>query len=149
VGLRGRENPLNAASGAGYPQLAGIFRCDDKGSVFMKLSKSCLLVLLAAAMPGGCASLVVGGAAGDRSQTAQDTRSAGEISNDARITSSINTKYVNDDLVSALDVNVVTYRGVVTLSGSVPSQLAASRAFELARKTSNVKRVISRIAVTP
>ena len=115
----------------------------------MKFSRTCLLLLIAVAVSGGCASLVVGGAAGDGNHGARDSRSTGEINQDAIITSTINRQYVNDGLVSALDVKVNTYQGVVTLSGSVRSQAAATRAVELARNTSHVKRVISRISVRP
>ncbi len=98
----------------------------------------------------GCTTLVLGGgASAGGSRGAGDQRSAGEFSNDRTITSVITSKFVNDDLVSAFAVNVNTYRGIVTLSGTVSTQAAATRAVELARSTGNVKRVISHIAVRP
>lgn len=102
------------------------------------------LILLATS---GCGALVVGGAAGGGYYAAQDARSAEQISRDAAITSRINAQYVKDDLVSAMDVNVDTYNGVVTLRGRVPSARAAERAVVLARATSGVTRVVSRLDV--
>ena len=74
----------------------------------MKRFKVALILALVVLHLTGCAGLVV---------VADDKRSLGEIADDATITSSINVKYLSDDLVSALDVNVDTYRGVVTLNG--------------------------------
>ena len=76
-------------------------------------------------------------------------RSGAENSRDAAITSSINTRFVHDREVDALAIRVTTWRGVVTLQGSVRSQAAAARAVELARSTPNVRRVVSRLTVTP
>jgi len=76
-----------------------------------------------------------------------DKRSLGEITDDTAITSSINVKYVMDELVSALDVNVDTNRGVVTLNGLVANQASATRAVDLALSTSNVTKVISNLTI--
>jgi hyperosmotically inducible periplasmic protein len=109
---------------------------------------SCLLLVLVMAATSGCGTLVVGGAAGGGYHEAQEDRSAEQIRRDAAITSRINSQYVQDDLVSAMDVNVDTHNGVVTLRGKVPSTRAAHRAVELARATRGVTRVISRLTVT-
>lgn len=115
----------------------------------MTITRSCLTGLIVVTLLGGCASLVIGGGGRGADHGARDARDAGEVSTDTGITSAINRQYVNDDLVSALDLRVHTYQGVVTLRGTVPSQAAAIRAVELARNTANVKRVISRITVRP
>ena len=78
---------------------------------------------------------------------ADDKRSLGEITDDTVITSSINVKYVTDELVSALDVNVDTHRGVVTLNGLVANLAAATRAVDLALSTKNVTKVISNLTL--
>ncbi|MCO6412142.1 MAG: BON domain-containing protein [Thiogranum sp.] len=88
-----------------------------------------------------CATAVVGGAARGGYNT--DAASG----SDASITSAISASYVRDDLVSAFDVNVSTWRGDVTLSGSVPSQRAAQRAVELAKSVRGVKRVVSNLTI--
>lgn len=95
----------------------------------------------------GCAAVVVGGAAAGGYYVGQDERSIGRISEDATITSSINAAYVKDDLVSALDINVDTRNGVVTLYGSVSSGRVATRAVQLARSVKGVKQVHSKLTV--
>lgn len=111
----------------------------------MKVLVSGLLLSISIFYLTGCAGLVLGGTAAGGYYVAKDKRSFGEITADAAITSSVNAKYVTDDLVSALDVNVDTYRGVVTLNGLVPNHAAATRAVELALGTKNVTKVISNL----
>jgi hyperosmotically inducible protein len=107
------------------------------------LTPSVVLVLLLT----GCAAAVVGGAAAGGYYVAKSDRTAAEIASDTTITSTINSRYVKDDLISAFDVNVDTYRGTVTLYGNVPSQQAAARAVELARTVNGVNRVQSKLTV--
>ncbi|UCC55078.1 MAG: BON domain-containing protein [Gammaproteobacteria bacterium] len=98
----------------------------------------------------GCASLVIGGAAGAGGYYAgQQQHDAGKTGSDASITSAIKAKYRNDALLRVYTIGIDTQQGVVTLSGTVKSQAAASRAVELARGTGNVRQVVSRIGVTP
>ena len=104
----------------------------------------CVLLLLAA-----CTAAVVGGAAPGGYDTAASGRSTTSGGADAAITSSINTRYVRDDLINAMDVRVSTYRGVVTLSGRVSSQAAARRAVDLAHSVTGVTQVVSRLSVAP
>jgi hyperosmotically inducible protein len=106
-----------------------------------------LVMLLLGALLAGCTALVVGGApAGGHDTT---SRSGAETSRDATITSSITSRYVHDSMVDALAIRVTTNQGVVTLQGSVRSQAAAAHAVELARSTPNVRRVVSKLTVTP
>lgn len=112
----------------------------------MKLFAVAMLCCLIPAV-SGCGALVVGGAAAGGYYVGKDERTMGEITDDASITSSINTRYVRDDTVKAMEINVDTYRGVVTLYGSVSSQRVADRAVELARGVKGVKRVISKLTV--
>jgi osmotically-inducible protein OsmY len=113
----------------------------------MRLLRVGLLITITVCYLTGCAGLVIGGAAAGGYYVAKDKRSSGEIVEDATITSSINAKYVKDDLVSALDVNVDTYRGVVTLNGLVANKAAATRAIDLALSTKNVTKVISNLTI--
>jgi hypothetical protein len=108
-----------------------------------------LMLLTMSAMLAGCGALVVGGAPAGGHDAAAPRSSSGDTSHDAAITSSINSKYVNDRQVDALAIRVTTYQGVVTLQGSVRSQAAVARAVELARSTPHVRRVVSRLTVTP
>ncbi|WP_297527316.1 BON domain-containing protein [Thiohalobacter sp.] len=107
------------------------------------------LILVLPLLLQGCGALVVGGAAAGGYYVGKDERTVGEIADDATITSTINARYVKDPEVPALDINVDTYRGVVTLYGSVGSQRVASRAVAIAGSVKGVRRVISKLTVVP
>ncbi len=66
---------------------------------------------------------------------------------DARITAAIKGKLVASRDLSALSISVNTTAGVVTLSGTVPSTDAISKAMLLAMETDGVKEVISTLQV--
>lgn len=68
---------------------------------------------------------------------------------DAGITTKVKMKLANDDLVSALKIDVDTKDGMVTLTGTVKSELEARRAIELAESVEGVKRVTSVLTVKP
>ena len=68
---------------------------------------------------------------------------------DARITASIKGKLVTNRDLSALSISVNTTAGIVTLSGTVPSADAISKAMLLAMETDGVKEVISTLQVKP
>ena len=112
------------------------------GSILWPL---CLLVMVWSLQ--GCASMVIGGAAPGSQATTQDGRSERQATDDAGITSAINTRLVRDELVRAVDIRVVTRQGVVTLTGTVDSLEVSQRALQLARTTPGVRRVDSRLTV--
>jgi osmotically-inducible protein OsmY len=97
-----------------------------------------LLAIIVCFLTGCTAGLVM---------LADDKRSLGELTDDTAITSSINIKYATDELVSPLDVDVDTFRGVVTLNGLVANQETATRAIDLALATKNVTKVISNLTL--
>jgi hyperosmotically inducible protein len=68
---------------------------------------------------------------------------------DARITATIKGKLVASRDLSALSISVNTTGGVVTLSGTVPSTEAISKAMLLAMETDGVKEVVSTLQVKP
>jgi hyperosmotically inducible protein len=106
-----------------------------------------LCVLAMTLFMPGCTSMVVGGAAAGGYATANDGRTASQATDDASITSAINTRFVRDDLVRAVEIQVETRQGVVTLTGIVDSPEASLRALQLARSTPGVRRVDSRLRV--
>jgi osmotically-inducible protein OsmY len=55
---------------------------------------------------------------------------------------------MGDDTVKAHQINVDTAEGVVTLSGTVDSQMAKDRAVQLARATDGVLRVEDKMVLT-
>jgi hyperosmotically inducible periplasmic protein len=66
---------------------------------------------------------------------------------DMWITSATKMRLLTDSRTPALDINVETQAGVVTLFGIVPSQEAKAAAAADARKVSGVKRVVNELQV--
>ncbi|MEJ2515317.1 MAG: BON domain-containing protein [Gammaproteobacteria bacterium] len=108
-----------------------------------------LLVVVTALACSGCWAVAVGGAAAAGYYIGKDDRSPEVIAQDARITSSVKTRLVGDKYVDALQVNVDTYEGVVTLRGQVTNRTARDQAARLAGAVSGVKSVDNRIEVVP
>jgi hyperosmotically inducible protein len=118
-----------------------------KTRMFTNLTGPLLCLLVIAGLLHGCTSMVVGGAATGGQATANTGRSGKQATDDASITSAINTRFVHDDLVRAVDVHVETRQGIVTLTGMVDTPAASQRALQLARGTPGVRRVDSRLTV--
>ena len=72
-----------------------------------------------------------------------------DASADARTTSAVKMKLAADPDLSALAISVNTTDGLVTLSGTVPSHEALSKAIRLALGTEGVQRVESTLQVRP
>lgn len=87
-----------------------------------------VLVSLLAALLGGCA----GG---------PTTSSTGEYIDDSAITTKVKSRFVADSMVSAFDIHVETFRGVVNLSGFVNTDAQKERAVAIARSTAGVHEV--------
>ena len=66
---------------------------------------------------------------------------------DSYITSATKLRLFADSKTPALDINVDTHRGVVTLFGMVPSSEAKAAAEADARKVSGVRRVVNELQV--
>ena len=100
-----------------------------------------ILIFLSIVIFGsGCASLVVG--TGGNS-SGNDSRSSHQIHSDAAITNQINRAYVKDKNISAVDIRVSTYGGVVTLKGNVSNRKIKTRALSIAKGIKGVKKVHS------
>lgn len=68
---------------------------------------------------------------------------------DSTITAKVKTKLAADTRTSAIKIEVETVNGVVTLTGSVPTDGEKSAAEQVAKNTEDVKSVANRIAVAP
>lgn len=68
---------------------------------------------------------------------------------DPGITTAVKTKLAADDTVKAYKIDVDTKNAVVTLTGSVDSADAKTKAVELARATKGVTDVVDQLAVAP
>lgn len=95
----------------------------------------------------GCTALLVGGAAAGGYAVGKDDRGVGQIVDDGTITASVKTKLIADKYVKAFAIDVDTYEGVVTLSGTVTSYVARSQAEKLAADVQGVKSVVNNVQV--
>ena len=75
------------------------------------------------------------------------TQEPGQQVDDAAITASVKTKLAADPDVAAINVDVDTNEGVVTLSGRVESQFQKDEAGRIARGTDGVRSVINNLSV--
>jgi hyperosmotically inducible protein len=66
---------------------------------------------------------------------------------DTRITAAIKAKMAADEQVKALNIDVDTKNGVVTLNGTVSSKAEAERAVAIAKEAEGVKSVTSHLVV--
>ena len=69
------------------------------------------------------------------------------VASDAALTAKIKSKMALDDSVDALDIDVDTTNGVVTLSGSADSEISRNRAVQLARETDGVRSVVDQLSI--
>src|SRR5687768_10062872 len=99
----------------------------------------------AAARDAGAAARQAGSTARDK--TAQAADATMRAIEDGRLTTKIKAKMALDDSVKALDLNVDTKDGVVTVTGQVTSEAERQRALALARETAGVSRVIDQLRV--
>jgi hyperosmotically inducible protein len=66
---------------------------------------------------------------------------------EAALTGKIKAKMALDDAIKARGIDVTTNDGVVTISGSGPSQAEHDRAMALARDTEGVTRVVDHLEI--
>ena len=97
----------------------------------------------------GCwvAAIGAGGEAGY--VAAQDSRTVGETLDDQAITASIKTKLLANSETPGFDINVDTMQKRVTLRGYVKNTSIVITAVRIARETSGVISVDSRLIVDP
>ena len=77
----------------------------------------------------------------DKAETAE------EYIDDSVITMKVKTALLNDPLLNASQIEVITVNGVVKLSGTVDSRQSIDRAVELAKNQKNVKSVATDLSV--
>ena len=90
------------------------------------------LLLLSLCLAGGCAA--PGGGT-----TEEAGAGSGQGVSDSDISAAVKDAFKQDDLLASTSIEVATDKGVVTLSGSVPSAMAYTRAISLARRVPGVK----------
>jgi hyperosmotically inducible protein len=94
------------------------------------------------------------GAERARDAGAEISQRAGEAAKEAKaalgdgsLTAKIKAKMALDDTVKALDLDVDTVNGVVTVTGTVRSAAERDRALALARETNGVRQVVDRTRI--
>ena len=105
--------------------------------------------LVGAAMTA--AALTLAGCASDRGENDRSaSRSAGEFTSDAALTTKVKTAIASDSGIgNAANINVNSYRGVVQLNGFVESQDKIQRAVTAARNVQGVRDVQNNLQVKP
>ena len=94
----------------------------------------------------GCSALAIGGSSGGYSQGNND-RSASIVAQDNATTAAIKAEFSADSLLKGFNIGVRTYKGTVTLSGSVGSLAAREQAVRLARNSNGVVAVTNQITI--
>jgi hyperosmotically inducible protein len=98
----------------------------------------------AAPAPGGEGDAAVGGNA----PNPEPDRPVGQVMDDAAITAAVKAKLLADSTVGGLKIDVDTRNGVVYLTGDhMKSQAEIDQAIKLAKETSGVKSVESKLVV--
>jgi len=81
------------------------------------------------------------------SDVKQQAQKAGDTAKDATITTKIKTAMIAEPGLKALQINVDTVDGTVTLSGAVDSQQNRDRAQQIAQAVDGVRTVENRLTV--
>jgi osmotically-inducible protein OsmY len=76
-------------------------------------------------------------------------KTVGQTIDDTTITTRVKTAMLNDPAVGGLRIDVDTFKGAVTLSGSVKSQGEKDQAIALARRVSGVTEVKDNLQIMP
>jgi osmotically-inducible protein OsmY len=75
------------------------------------------------------------------------TDRAGDATSDAALTTKVKTKFLADDDISGLKIDVDSNNGVVTLTGTVPTAAEKALALKTAKATDGVKSVVDNLKV--
>jgi hyperosmotically inducible protein len=82
--------------------------------------------------------------------TAADARHRTETAaSDTWITTKVKSQFIGVDALADSHIDVDTADGVVTLTGSVTSQVARDRAEQIAKQIDGVKSVQNRLTIAP
>jgi len=82
-----------------------------------------------------------------KDKTTAAAHKTAQVMTDAEITTAVKSKLLADKTVGGLKIDVDTAAGVVTLTGDVKSAAEKNQAVHLARGTTGVKRVVSKLTV--
>ena len=113
----------------------------------MKLTRTLLMVILTANLLGGCAAVVVGGAAVGASAV-HERRSVGTMIDDEGIEWKVRSALSEDkSLSSQSHLNVISVNGVVLLVGQTPTEAFRQQATTIAKGVENVRIVHNELTI--
>ena len=113
----------------------------------MKLLPTFLMVILTANLLGGCAAVVVGGAAVGASAV-HERRSVGTMIDDEGIEWKVRSALNGDKTLSSQShLSVISVNGVVLLVGQTPTEALRQQATILAKGIDNVRLVHNELAI--
>jgi hyperosmotically inducible protein len=82
-----------------------------------------------------------------KDDTTPAVKKGARVVTDASITSAVKTRLMADDLGRGLKIDVDTKNGVVTLTGTVPTQAGKTKLGDIASHTTGVKSVVNNLTV--
>lgn len=106
-----------------------------------------LLIVVPLIILQGCAAAVVGGGA-TGAAIAVDRRTAGSVIDDQGIEIKARREFAsNDELWEQSNVNVVSYNGIVLITGETPNQQLKSKITEIVKDIPKVRKVYNEMAI--
>jgi osmotically-inducible protein OsmY len=87
------------------------------------------------------------GTAADATKSAAKT--TGRATSDGWVTAKVKSKFVGDKLLKGSDISVSTTGGIVTLTGTVPTEAGRDHAIAVAKETKGAKDVVDQLTVAP
>ena len=94
------------------------------------------LLLVITMLFGGCQAYVDG-----------SKRTPGEVTDDTQVKVAVKLKLLNDLEVKGTRIGVSVYRGVVTLSGRVPSEYAREKAHKITAAVRGVESTVDKLTI--
>lgn len=88
----------------------------------------------------------LGTAAGATKDAAKTT---GKAASDGWITAKVKSKFVGNKLLKGSDISVSTKSGIVTLTGTVPTEAGRDHAIAVAKETKGAKDVVDQLTIGP
>lgn len=113
-----------------------------RGRIMQIRTKSRLIILVAAVACAAAPTFGLSGCAGTRL-----SKSTGEYIDDAALTAKVKAELFRDPIVSGMQVNVDTYKGIVQLNGFVDTPQEKARAEQIARNVPGVSGVQNKLSV--
>ena len=94
-----------------------------------------------------CTWVLLGMLLGCQAYSDGSKRTVGEFTDDVQIKAAVKLRLLNDPEVKGLKIGVSVDKGVVTLSGRVPSDYARQKALRITGETGSVDGVEDRLSI--